>query len=64
MMHDEPDRRPSLKQLLKHPLLRDTIPSIKVESEMHAELQQRDDEIQLLLLKLRIIRSKSGVRIL
>jgi len=58
MISKDPERRPSASEVLAHPLLAPFLGKISTESEIYGELQQREDEAQQLLLKLRMLESK------
>eukprot|EP01089_Gocevia_fonbrunei_P004233 TRINITY_DN14251_c0_g1_i1.p1 TRINITY_DN14251_c0_g1~~TRINITY_DN14251_c0_g1_i1.p1 ORF type:complete len:550 (-),score=95.79 TRINITY_DN14251_c0_g1_i1:39-1622(-) len=54
----DPERRPTAKEVLKQGLLIDPLQKIKVEAQIYGELQQREEENQQLLLKVRMLDTK------
>eukprot|EP01088_Endostelium_zonatum_P015975 TRINITY_DN4123_c2_g1_i1.p1 TRINITY_DN4123_c2_g1~~TRINITY_DN4123_c2_g1_i1.p1 ORF type:complete len:971 (-),score=266.82 TRINITY_DN4123_c2_g1_i1:72-2984(-) len=57
MVSNNPDKRPSASEILENPLLKNLIGKVSVESEIYSELQQREDENQQLVLKLKILQN-------
>jgi len=58
LLHDNDTKRPSAKDLLDHPFLQEEARNIRTQSEIYAELQQREDEADELRLKLSVLQQE------
>lgn len=58
LLHEQDTKRPSAKDLLDHPFLQEEARNIRTQSEIYAELQQREDEADELRLKVNVLQQE------
>jgi NIMA (never in mitosis gene a)-related kinase len=58
LLHENDTKRPSAKDLLDHPFLQEEARNVRTQSEIYAELQQREDEADELRLKLNVLQQE------